>query len=83
MSPTSYKQRQAALIRDRKIDLVLDVGANRGQFATALRDELGYRGRIVSFEPLKDVFPLLQQAAAQDPLGPATTSRWGTATVPR
>jgi len=39
-------------IEDREIDVVIDVGANVGQFGESLRDG-GYRGRIVSFEPIK------------------------------
>lgn len=35
-----------------KIDLILDIGANEGQFGESLR-ESGYRGDIVSFEPLE------------------------------
>ncbi len=31
--------------------LVVDVGANRGQFRDYLRDEIGFRGYIVSLEP--------------------------------
>jgi FkbM family methyltransferase len=61
-------QRQSALMRDRKINLVLDIGANKGQYGKSLRDAIGYKGRIVSFEPLRDAFAILQQTAARDPL---------------
>ena len=49
-------------LRLHKIDLVLDVGANVGQFAKGLR-EVGYNDRIVSFEPLIDAHRILSQAA--------------------
>ena len=52
-------------IADRKIDLVIDVGANVGQFGESLRTQ-GYRGRIVSFEPVEAVFRALQGKAAAD-----------------
>lgn len=47
------------------IDLVLDVGANAGQFGTDLRF-MGYRGRIVSFEPLTSAHAHLLRAAQGD-----------------
>ncbi len=57
----------ALLLRDLGIDLVLDVGANIGQFGQHLRG-LGFRGRIVSFEPLAAAHATLSAAAAADPL---------------
>jgi FkbM family methyltransferase len=64
---SSDRARLAALLMTRRIDLVLDVGANAGQYAAELR-ELGYRGRVVSFEPLRAAHAALARAAAGDPL---------------
>jgi FkbM family methyltransferase len=50
-----------------RIDLVFDVGANTGQFGGQLR-ELGYAGRIVSFEPSSAAHAQLTAAARHDPL---------------
>jgi FkbM family methyltransferase len=49
------------------VNLVFDVGANVGQFAKSLR-EIGYRGRIVSFEPLQEAWETLRQVSKTDPL---------------
>jgi FkbM family methyltransferase len=54
-----------AFIRERAIDTVLDVGANIGQFGTQLRAK-GYRGRIVSFEPISEVYKTLAAKATSD-----------------
>jgi FkbM family methyltransferase len=68
--------RRIALLRSYAIDLVLDVGANSGQHARELRS-IGYAGRIVSFEPLRDPFRLLQQRAQRDPLWTAVNLALG------
>jgi FkbM family methyltransferase len=58
--------RRSLLLASREISLVLDVGANQGHYARHLR-QLGYEGRIVSFEPLSEAFAALERAAAEDP----------------
>jgi FkbM family methyltransferase len=54
------------VLESRGINCVIDVGGNRGLFARRLRG-LGYRGRIVSFEPSPSVLPVIQAAADRDP----------------
>lgn len=48
-----------------RIDCVVDVGANVGQYARGLR-EIGYAGWIVSFEPVAEVFDTLVENFADD-----------------
>jgi FkbM family methyltransferase len=65
-SPMSSPTRQiVASLREFKIDLVFDVGANSGQFASGLRGA-GYSGNIVSFEPLAEAHSELLRASAND-----------------
>ncbi len=63
--------RRIEAIRTRRVDLVLDVGANAGQWARLLR-RTGYDGRVVSFEPVDGAFAELQRAADADPFWEAT-----------
>ncbi len=46
------------------INTVVDVGANRGQFGLKLMRE-GFKGRVISFEPLSDVYNDLLSASAK------------------
>lgn len=62
---TSAVTRRQRLFEHYGIDLVLDVGANVGQYGLSLRRN-GYRGRIVSFEPLAAAFQELQREAERD-----------------
>lgn len=55
------------MLETHRISVVLDVGANEGQFARSLR-EAGFQGRIVSFEPISSVHARLSAAAKADPL---------------
>lgn len=50
-----------------EITTVIDVGANTGQFAKYLRNDLGYRYTIHSFEPLSSEFAVLENNACNDP----------------
>ncbi|WP_327430211.1 FkbM family methyltransferase [Streptomyces sp. NBC_01236] len=59
-------QHVAALLERCEVNCVFDVGANSGQYGRQLR-RLGYRGRIVSFEPTAEAFGKLQKAAEGDP----------------
>jgi FkbM family methyltransferase len=52
-------------VTDRDIDVVLDVGANAGQFGSSLRAQ-GYRGKIVSYEPISTVYQMLAATTATD-----------------
>jgi FkbM family methyltransferase len=49
-----------------QVDCVLDVGANIGQFRNFLRYEVGYAGRIVSFEPIPRNVDVLRARATSD-----------------
>ncbi len=66
--PEANLEHQAnQLLAHHRVDVVLDVGANDGRYATGLRRS-GYRGRIVSFEPLGEPFRRLRANSAKDQL---------------
>lgn len=51
-----------------KIDCVLDVGANIGQYRDFLRNMVGYNGLILSFEPVRHIAQSLKERSSEDPL---------------
>jgi FkbM family methyltransferase len=65
--PFGDKKRRIKLINHFRINKILDIGANKGQYAEEMR-ELGYRGKIISFEPMSSAFEILKQNSHADPL---------------
>lgn len=66
-NPSSHPMaRRKQILESNCIDLVLDVGANIGQFAFELRNYIGYSKKIVSFEPLSSAFQKLKINANKD-----------------
>ena len=63
----SENARFISMLRTHNVNLIFDVGANAGQFGVLLR-EIGFDGKIVSFEPLSDARESLQNISRNDPL---------------
>lgn len=61
-----FTQHLKAVFLERDIEVVLDVGANVGQFAQLLRNPVGFKGPIISFEPVSSSFALLSSLAESD-----------------
>jgi len=63
--PRSHWAQLMAVLQHADIERVLDVGANRGQYARSLRRH-GFAGDILSFEPLPGAHAELCRLAAAD-----------------
>ena len=61
-----HARRLATILEMNGIDFVIDVGANTGQTAEALRGS-GYEGKIVSWEPIRECHDQLTAKSASDP----------------
>jgi FkbM family methyltransferase len=53
-----------SLFHELQVDMILDVGGNRGRFPLAIREF--YNGPIVSFEPVAETFAILKKVASGD-----------------
>jgi FkbM family methyltransferase len=58
--------RRLTMIAHHGVKTVVDVGANTGQYASALR-QAGYKEEIISFEPLSEAYEELEKKSRPDP----------------
>lgn len=66
-SPSTHQiARNRTLLNNYTIDWIWDIGANRGDYVLYLRKELGYKGQIVSVEPLTTAYEELEGLAKTD-----------------
>ncbi len=56
--PNSDLRRRVKLLKNFEITKILDVGANIGQYAI-LSKKMGFRGEIISFEPITKAYDIL------------------------
>ncbi len=64
---TPVLEQRRRLMQHHGIATVIDIGANVGQYGLQLRRDLGFEGRIISFEPVPAAYEQLARAAASDP----------------
>jgi len=63
----TFENELIKILDDIKTDLVLDIGANKGQFAMSLFD-YGYKNKVLSFEPLSAIYKLLEENSKNNSL---------------
>ncbi|OWY59611.1 hypothetical protein B7486_73635, partial [cyanobacterium TDX16] len=64
--PHTLEAQLAKAIDRRAIDLVVDVGAHRGEFVHQVRAACGYDGDIISFEPTTRTYAALEPLVQAD-----------------
>jgi FkbM family methyltransferase len=66
--PILYEQEfLGRFLREFAVDAVFDVGANLGQYARMLRQRTGFKGAIISCEPIPELAARLREQADADP----------------
>ena len=63
--PDFDTKRRMKIIHNYKINTLFDIGANRGQYSKNIR-EIGYKGKIISFEPLESAFQELKKVSSKN-----------------
>lgn len=63
---SGHADQLSAVLCSEEVDMVIDIGANEGQFAREIR-QAGYTGKIISFEPLSSARRVLIDHASSDP----------------
>lgn len=64
ISSLDSTNRLIKLLQQRQINIILDIGANTGEFGE-LFYRRGFKGKIISFEPLKNEFEILKRKASK------------------
>ncbi|OBJ25104.1 FkbM family methyltransferase [Mycobacterium colombiense] len=67
LSDRNWKRKFVKQLESLDVNVVFDIGSNTGQYAAGLR-KAGYKGRMISFEPLSKQFATLERKASRDPL---------------
>ena len=63
--PNGTLHRKIELLNLYNIDLILDIGASNGGYAQLVRS-IGFKGKIISFEPISDTFVKLRKKSRFD-----------------
>lgn len=63
--PDKYLVRRMKIVNHYNINTLFDIGANNGMYAISMR-KLGFKGKIISFEPLKSVYKELEKVSSKD-----------------
>lgn len=63
--PDYEMARRLKIVNNLGINLIFDIGANDGEYAKTMR-QYGYKGKIVSFEPLNEAFQSLKNRSKDD-----------------